>query len=159
MLSLFVRLRLTGPVGPASAPPEPPDQFAVPAGRTRGRTVGAQEGDDVLTPEGGREVDRGGAALVGEGVRSGVEEQGGDLDMPFEGHASERRLALSVTEVDRGPCLKQHRDRLGLAVIGRQHQQRIPFGVLRVHRQAAFDQRMQTGRISLAGELGGFFWE
>ena len=150
MLSFFV----------PALPPEPPDQLAIPAGRLGGLVAaGLQECEDLGLTGQRREVGGGRAPLVGHGIGAGVEEQGGDVDVALEGHAAEGRLALRVTEVDRGPCLEQHRDRLGLAVIGRQHQQGVTLGVLRVHRQAAFDQRGQAGRIPLAGELGGFFGE
>ena len=101
--------------------------------------AGLQKSEDLgLAGEGG-EIGGRRAALVGHGIRAGVKEQGGDLDVALEGHATEGRLALIVAEVDRGARLQQQLHDLGSSMVTGQHQQRVALGILRVSGQTVLD--------------------
>ena len=137
-------------------PPHPPDQLTEPAGRFGGVvTPRLEEGEDLgLTGE-GREIGGGRAALVRHRVGTGVEEQGGDLDVTLEGHAAQGRLALVIAQVDRGARFQQQLHDLGSAMVTSQHQQRVALGVSRIDRQSALQQGAQAGGIAITGQVGG----
>ena len=137
-------------------PPEPPDQLAEPAGGFGGVVAtGLQEGEDLgLTGQGG-EIGGRRAALVGHGIRAGVKEQGGDLDVAFEGHAAQGRLSLVIAQVDRGARLQQQLHDLRPAMVTGQHQQRVALGVARIDRQAALQQGAQADGIAITSQVRG----
>jgi hypothetical protein len=145
-----------GWLGEPALPSDPPDQLTEPTGRLSGVVAtGLQEGENLgLAGEGG-EVGGRRAALVGERVGTGIEEQGGDLDVTFEGHAAQRRLSLVIAQVDRGAGIQQQLHDLGPAMVAGQHQERVALGVACIDRLAALQQGAQAGGIATTGQVSG----
>ena len=101
---------------------------------------------------------RGGLPCAGApGVEVGAARHQGshDLLLALEDGAGDRRLVAVVGKVDVGPVRDQHVDRVGVTVVGGEHEQGVALCVAGIDREGVLEKGTQLRGVALAGEVHG----